>query len=73
MIFWGNANGDKFRETAQCFTLRFLIRQANEQLRMLNHRYSLEQVRDSLGIRVIDHDRADEVRNISSLSGGKLS
>lgn len=67
----GNANGDKFRETAQCFTLRFLIRQANEQLRMLNHRYSLEQVRDSLGIRVIDHDRADEVRNISSLSGGE--
>ena len=35
------------------------------------HRYSLEQVRDSLGIRVIDHDRADEVRNISSLSGGE--
>lgn len=67
----GNANGDKFRETAQCFTLRFLIRQANEQLRLLNHRYSLEQVKDSLGIRVIDHDRADEVRNISSLSGGE--
>lgn len=67
----GNANGDKFRETAQCFTLRFLVRQANEQLRMLNRRYSLEQVRDSLGIRVIDHDRADEVRNISSLSGGE--
>ena len=67
----GNANGDKFRETTQCFTLRFLIRQANEQLRLLNHRYSLEQVKDSLGIRVIDHDRADEVRNISSLSGGE--
>lgn len=67
----GNANGDKFRETAQCFTLRFLIRQANEQLRLLNHRYNLEQVKDSLGIRVIDHDRADEVRNISSLSGGE--
>lgn len=67
----GNANGDKFRETAQCFTLRFLIWQANEQLCLLNHRYSLEQVKDSLGIRVIDHDRADEVRNISSLSGGE--
>lgn len=67
----GNANGDKFRETAQCFTLRFLIRQANEQLRLLNRRYSLEQVPDSLGIRVIDHDRGDEVRNISSLSGGE--
>lgn len=67
----GNVNGDKFRETAQCFTLHFLIRQANEQLRMLNRRYSLEQVPDSLGIRVIDHDRADEMRNISSLSGGE--
>ena len=67
----GNANGDKFRETAQIYTLRFLIRQANAQLRFLNRRYSLEQVSNSLGIRVIDHDRADEVRNISSLSGGE--
>lgn len=67
----GNASGDRFRETAQCFTLHFLIRQANVQLHMLNRRYSLEQVKDSLGIRVIDHDRADEVRNVSSLSGGE--
>lgn len=67
----GNANGDKFRETAQCFTLHFLILQANAQLHLLNKRYSLEQVKDSLGIRVIDHDRADEVRNLSSLSGGE--
>ena len=67
----GNAEGKRFRETAQCFTLRFLIHQANAQLRLLNQRYSLEQVKDSLGIRVIDHDRADEVRNLSSLSGGE--
>lgn len=67
----GNAEGKRFRETAQCFTLRFLVHQANAQLRLLNQRYSLEQVKDSLGIRVIDHDRADEVRNLSSLSGGE--
>jgi DNA repair exonuclease SbcCD ATPase subunit len=67
----GNSNGDKFRETAQCFTLRFLVLQANVQLKMLNRRYTLEQVPDSLGIRVIDHDRADESRHISSLSGGE--
>ena len=67
----GNAEGNRFRETAQCFTLRFLIQQANVQLRLLNPRYSLEQVKDSLGIRVVDHDRADEVRNLSSLSGGE--
>lgn len=67
----GNAEGKRFRETAQCFTLCFLVHQANAQLRLLNQRYSLEQVKDSLGIRVIDHDRADEVRNLSSLSGGE--
>ncbi len=67
----GNAEGKRFRETAQCFTLRFLVHQANAQLRLLNQRYSLEPVKDSLGIRVIDHDRADEVRNLSSLSGGE--
>ena len=52
-------------------TLHFLVRQANEQLRLLNRRYSLDQIPNSLGVRVIDHDRADEVRNISSLSGGE--
>lgn len=67
----GNANADRFRETAQCMTLHFLVRQANEQLRLLNRRYSLDQIPNSLGVRVIDHDRADEVRNISSLSGGE--
>ena len=67
----GNANGDKLRETAQCFTLGLLVRQANAQLQTLGRRYGLEQVKDTLGIRIIDHDRADEQRNISSLSGGE--
>ena len=38
---------------------------------MFSKRYSLEQVKNSLGIRVVDHDRADEIRNVSSLSGGE--
>ncbi len=29
------------------------------------------QVKDSLGIRVIDHDRADDIRDTTSLSGGE--
>lgn len=67
----GNAKGDKLRETAQCFTLGFLVHQANAQLKTLGRRYALEQVKDSLAIRIIDHDRADEQRNVSSLSGGE--
>ena len=31
----------------------------------------LQQVKNSLGIRVIDHDRADDVRDTTSLSGGE--
>ena len=67
----GNADSDTLRESVQVYTLQFLIRQANVHLQMFSRRYSLEQVKNSLGIRVIDHDRADEVRNVSSLSGGE--
>lgn len=67
----GSADGNNFRETAQCYTLQFLVTQANAQLALLNRRYSLRQVPDSLGMVVIDHDRGDEERNLSSLSGGE--
>lgn len=67
----GNADSDTLRESVQVYTLQFLIRQANVHLQMFSKRYSLEQVKNSLGIRVVDHDRADEVRNVSSLSGGE--
>ncbi|MGL5980726.1 MAG: AAA family ATPase [Phocaeicola sp.] len=67
----GNKDGDNFRETAQIYTLQFLLKQANAQLTLLTHRYRLEQVANSLGIRIVDRDRADEVRNLSSLSGGE--
>ena len=64
-------NGDTMRKIAQCYTLRFLVEHANFEIRKFNSRYELQQVKNSLGIRVIDHDRADDVRDTTSLSGGE--
>ena len=74
---WGQINdsiggdGKLLRKIAQCYTLSFLIEHANEEIRKFNSRYELQQVKNSLGIRVIDHDRADDVRDTTSLSGGE--
>ena len=65
------SNGDTLRKVAQCYTLRFLIAHANAEIRKFNSRYELQQVKNSLGIRVIDHDRADDIRDTTSLSGGE--
>ena len=67
----GKKDGDQLRKIAQCYTLRFLIEHANDEIRKFNTRYELQQVKNSLGIRVIDHDRADDVRDTTSLSGGE--
>lgn len=64
-------DGKTLRKIAQCYTLRFLIEHANVEIRKFNSRYELQQVKHSLGIRVIDHDRADDVRDTTSLSGGE--
>ena len=64
-------DGNTLRKIAQCYTLRFLIAHANVEIRRFNSRYELQQVKNSLGIRVIDHDRADDVRDTTSLSGGE--
>ena len=64
-------DGKKLRKIAQCYTLRFLIEHANVEIRKFNSRYELMQVPNSLGIRVIDHDRADDIRDTTSLSGGE--
>ncbi len=64
-------DGKTLRKIAQCYTLRFLIEHANVEIRKFNTRYELQQVHNSLGIRVIDHDRADDVRDTTSLSGGE--
>ena len=63
--------GKTLRKIAQCYTLRFLIYHANTEIRRFNSRYELVQVPNSLGIRVIDHDRADDIRDTTSLSGGE--
>lgn len=65
------ADGSILRKIAQCYTLRFLVEHANAEIRKFNSRYELQQVKNSLAIRVIDHDRADDVRDITSLSGGE--
>lgn len=64
-------DGNTLRKIAQCYTLRFLVEHANDEIRKFNKRYELKQVTNSLGIRVIDHDRADDVRDTTSLSGGE--
>lgn len=65
------ADGKTLRKIAQCYTLNFLIAHANQEIRKFNSRYELQQVKHSLGIRVIDHDRADDIRDTTSLSGGE--
>lgn len=65
------SDGKTLRKIAQCYTLRFLIEHSNAEIRKFNSRYELVQVKNSLGIRVIDHDRADDVRDTTSLSGGE--
>ena len=64
-------DGKTLRKIAQCYTLRFLVEHANDEIRKFNSRYELLHVKNSLGIRVIDHDRADDVRDTTSLSGGE--
>ena len=63
--------GKIMRKIAQCYTMRFLVEHANAEIRKFNNRYELQQVKNSLGLRVIDHDRADDVRDTTSLSGGE--
>lgn len=65
------ADGKTLRKVAQCYTLHFLIAHTNVEIRKFNSRYELQQVKNSLGIRVIDHDRADDIRDTTSLSGGE--
>ncbi len=67
----GGEKAETLRQIAQCYTLRFLIDHANREIRRFNPRYELRQVDRSLAIRVIDHDRADTIRETTSLSGGE--
>lgn len=67
----GSADGKKFRELAQSYTFRFLVENANLQLRQLSPRYELRTVPGTLTLEIIDRDMFDQHRYVSSLSGGE--
>lgn len=71
----GSADGKKFRNYAQQFTLDVLLGYANRHLSQLARRYRLERVASatgpSLALMVRDNDMGGEVRPVNSLSGGE--
>ncbi|CDH46924.1 AAA family ATPase [Candidatus Contendibacter odensensis] len=67
----GSADGKKFRNYAQQFTLDVLLSYANHHLNDLSRRYRLERVKDTLALMVVDQDMGDEFRSVHSLSGGE--
>ena len=67
----GSADGKKFQRIAQQHTLDILLKYANVHLRILNKRYALERIPDTLALQIIDHDICDEKRSIHTLSGGE--
>ncbi|UII25139.1 AAA family ATPase [Fulvivirga maritima] len=67
----GSADGKKFRQIAQEYTLDVLLQHANVHLKNLTPRYRIERIPDTLGLQVLDHDMGDEYRTVYSLSGGE--
>lgn len=67
----GSADGKKFRNYAQQFTLDVLLGYANLHLTELSRRYRLERIKDTLALMVVDQDMGDELRSVHSLSGGE--
>lgn len=67
----GAADGKKFCNYAQQYTLDVLIGYANRHLHELARRYRLQRSNDSLALMVIDQDMGDEARSVHSLSGGE--
>jgi len=67
----GSADGKKFRQIAQEYTLDILLGFTNIHLQELASRYKLSRVPNSLALQVLDHDMGDEIRSVHSLSGGE--
>lgn len=68
----GSADGSKFRKFAQSLTFDALLEAANVHLSELAPRYALMSVPGhDLEVQLLDHDLADEVRAVTSLSGGE--
>lgn len=67
----GSADGKKFRNYAQQYTLDVLLAYTNRHLQQLSRRYRLQRINDTLAMMVIDQDMGDEARSVHSLSGGE--
>ncbi|MBQ4798687.1 AAA family ATPase [Pseudoalteromonas sp. MMG006] len=67
----GDATGKTMRNLAQTQTLKILLHYANSHLKILNKRYELTAIAQSLDIAIIDRDMADEQRSVNTLSGGE--
>jgi exonuclease SbcC len=71
----GSADGKRFRNYAQQFTLDVLLGYANAHLNHLSRRYQLERIQNngapSLALLVRDLDMGGEMRSVHSLSGGE--
>ncbi|TXH69235.1 MAG: exonuclease SbcC [Thiothrix sp.] len=67
----GSADGKKFRNFAQQYSLDVLLSFANRHLADLSRRYTLRRVRESLALLVLDQDMGGEIRSVHSLSGGE--
>ncbi|HEY2582517.1 MAG TPA: SbcC/MukB-like Walker B domain-containing protein, partial [Mucilaginibacter sp.] len=67
----GSADGKKFRQIAQEYTLDVLLSYANIHLELLTKRYLIQRISGSLALQVLDRDMGDEIRTVFSLSGGE--
>ncbi|MDR2287363.1 MAG: ATP-dependent exonuclease [Prevotellaceae bacterium] len=67
----GSADGHRFKNIIQSYTMDILLEYANKHLESLTKRYRLEKTKDPLALQVIDNDMFGEVRTIHSLSGGE--
>ncbi len=68
---FGSADGGKFKQMAQAYTLDILLGYANRHLEQLTKRYTIQRVGDTLALQVEDGDMLGEVRSVHSLSGGE--
>lgn len=68
---FGNADGTLFQKIAQSFILGNLLHSANNYLKSLHPRYSLEVIPGTLHISLVDAYQGYATRFVSSLSGGE--
>lgn len=68
---FGSSEGDKFRKIAQSYTFSYLLSKANEHMRYINPRYTLECESNSHSILIRDNYMAGEIRAFTTLSGGE--